>query len=55
MGACADCGAEHKAYLMFAVTPPPGRGEGGGRGYFLCVPCWDSIMNGALMSRIRGF
>lgn len=55
MGACADCGTEHKTYLMFAITPPPGREEGGGRGYFICVPCWDSIMNGAFMSKIRGF
>lgn len=51
---CADCGRGPDApEAMFWIEPPPGRTEGDGKPFGLCVPCWDDIIAGALLTRIR--
>lgn len=54
MNICADCGMEKPPLEMFDIAPPKGRDEGGGQPYYICVPCWEQMLGGALMSAIRG-
>ncbi len=50
---CADCSVAGSPNLMFFITPPPGRTEGGGRPYYLCIACWDGIVGAAMLTMLR--